>query len=80
MVAPGDDASKATAGRLQFTQYGDPYFLRQFAAPQEGEGQHAVSRCLPSVNEKRVAKEWMEQARAHTSQAADVAVNSADQH
>jgi hypothetical protein len=80
MVAPGEDASKATAGRLQFMQYGDRYFLRQFAAPQEGRGWQAVSRCLPSASEKRVAKEWMEQARAHTSQAADVAVNSADQH
>ena len=81
MVFPADDASKTTAiGRLQFTRYGDRYFLRQFSAPQEGRGWQAVSRCLPSANEKRAAKKWMEQARAHTSQAADVAVNSADQH
>jgi hypothetical protein len=46
-------------GRLQFTRYGDRYFLWQFAAPDGGD------RCLPSKNEQRVAKEWMQRARAH---------------
>lgn len=79
LVSPGDDANKATTGRLQFTRYGDRYFLRQFAAPNGGERWHAVSRCLPSKNEKRVAKEWMQQARAHVPAGVDVAVNPTDQ-
>lgn len=78
MVFPADDATKATTGQLRFVQYGDRYFLRQFSAPHEGSGWQAVSRCLPSADEKRVAKEWIAQARA--SPGADVAVNAADQH
>lgn len=80
MVFPADDASKATIGRLQFTQYGNRYFLREFSAPDQGQGWHAVSRCLPSADEKRAAKDWMGQARGQVPQRADVAVNSADQH
>jgi hypothetical protein len=78
MVSPADDASEATIGRLQFTQYGNRYFLREFSAPDQGQGWQAVSRCRPSADEKRAAKEWM--ARAHAPRGVDVAVNSADQH
>jgi hypothetical protein len=78
MVFPADDASNVATGRLKFTRYGDLYFLRQFSAPKEGREWAAVSRCVPSTNEKRVAKEWM--ARAHAPGGVDVAVNSADQH
>jgi hypothetical protein len=78
MVFPAEDASEATIGRLQFTQYGNRYFLREFSAPDQGQGWQAVSRCNPSADEKRAAKEWM--ARAHAPQGVDVAVNSADQH
>jgi hypothetical protein len=79
MVFPAEDASQATIGRLQFTQYGNRYFLRQFSAPDQGQGWQAVSRCIPSADEKRAAKEWREQARAHAPRGVDVAVNSADQ-
>jgi hypothetical protein len=79
-VFPADDATKATAGQLRFTGYGNLYFLRQFSAPHEGSGWQAVSRCVRSADEKRVAKKWMEQARVHTPRGVDVAVNSADQH
>jgi hypothetical protein len=78
MVFPADDASNVATGRLKFTRYGDLYFLRQFSAPKEGREWEAVSRCVPSTNEKRVAKEWM--AHAHAPRGVDVAVNSADQH
>lgn len=80
MVFPGDDASEATIGRLQFTQYGDRYFLREFSAPDEGQGWQAVSRCPPSADEKRVAKEWRELARAQVQRGVDVAASSTDQH
>jgi hypothetical protein len=78
MVFQADDASNVATGELKFTRYGDLYFLRQFSAPKEGREWEAVSRCVPSTNEKRVAKEWV--ARAHAPQGVDVAVNSADQH
>jgi hypothetical protein len=80
MVFPSDDASKATTGQLRFMRYGDLYFLRQFTAPHEGSGWQAVSRCLPSANEKRAAKEWMEQAGVHAPRGVAVAINTADQH
>ena len=80
LVFPADDASKATTGQLRFMQYGNRYFLRDFSAPDEGRGWYAVSRCLPSAEEKRAAKEWREQARAHAPRGVDVAVNSVDQH
>jgi hypothetical protein len=79
MVFPAEDASKETIGRLQFTQYGNRYFLREFSAPDQGQGRQAISRFLPSADEKRAAKEWREQARAHAPRGVDVAVNSADQ-
>jgi hypothetical protein len=78
MVFPGEDASQATIGRLKFTQYGNRYFLRVFSAPKEGREWAAVSRCVPSADEKRAAKEWM--ARAYAPRGVDVAVSSADQH
>ena len=80
MVFPGDDASKATIGRLQFTQYGNRYFLREFSAPDEGKEWQAVSRCIPSADEKRVAKEWRELARAQVQRGVEVAASSTDQH
>jgi hypothetical protein len=79
MVIPAEDASEATIGRLQFTQYGNRYFLREFSAPDQGQEWQAVSRCVPSADEKRVAKEWRELARAQVQRGVDVAVNSADQ-
>jgi hypothetical protein len=78
MVFPAEDASQATIGRLKFTQYGNRYFLQEFSAPKEGREWAAVSRCVPSTNEKQVAKEWM--VRAYAPRGVDVAVNSADQH
>ncbi len=80
MVFPGNDASSIRTGALRFTQYGSHYFLREFSAPEKGEGQHAVSRCVPSMNEKRTAREWMQQARSQASRGVEVAVNPADQH
>ncbi|MFL6428817.1 MAG: hypothetical protein ACJ71S_11280 [Acidobacteriaceae bacterium] len=79
-VFPGNDASSMQTGALRFTQYGSHYFLREFSAPEKGEGPHAVSRCVPSTNEKRTAKEWMQQAHSHASPGVEVAVNPVDQH
>jgi hypothetical protein len=73
-----DDAISTQTGQLRFTQYGSRYFLRELATPDQDHQGQAVSRCVPSTNEKRVAKEWM--ARAHAPRGVDVAVNSADQH
>jgi hypothetical protein len=78
LVFSTEDAISTRTGELRFTQYGSRYFLREFSAPNQGRGWHAVSRCRPSTNEKRVAKEWM--ARAHAPRGVDVAINSADQH
>jgi hypothetical protein len=72
-----DNAISTRTGELRFTQYGNRYFLHEFSAPDKGQGWHAVSRCVRSADEKRVAKEWM--ARAHAPRGVDVAVNSADQ-
>jgi len=80
MVFPGEDASQATIGRLKFTQYGNRYFLREFSAPKEGREWAAVSRCVPSADEKRVAKEWRELARAQVQRGVEVAASSTDQH
>jgi hypothetical protein len=78
LVFSTEDAIGTRTGELRFTQYGSRYFLREFSAPEQGHGWHAVSRCVRSADEKRVAKEWM--ARAHAPRGVDVAVNSADQH
>jgi hypothetical protein len=78
LVFSTEDAISTRTGELRFTQYGSRYFLREFSAPNQGQGWRAVSRCNPSADEKRAAKEWM--ARAHAPQGVDVAVNSADQH
>jgi hypothetical protein len=80
MVFPADDASKAATGHLRFTRYGNRYFLREFSAPDQGQEWQAVSRCIPSADEKRVAKEWRELARAQVQRGVEVAVSSADQH
>ena len=81
LVSPADDAVGTRPGELRFTQYGSRYFLREFSAPDEGRGWHAVSRCVPSADEKRTAKEWIGQAHAQARRrAVDVAVNAADQH
>jgi len=79
-VFPGNDAIRMRTGLLTFTQYGSHYFLREFSAPDKGEGRQAVSRCVPSRNEKRTAKEWMQQARANASPGVEVAANPVDQH
>lgn len=81
LVFPGQDSISMRTGALRFTQYGSHYFLREFSAPEKGEGRHAVSRCAPSTNEKRAAKEWrIGQARIQDSRGVEVAVNPADQH
>ena len=81
LVYPGDDAISMRTGALRFTQYGSHYFLREFSAPEKGEGRHAASRCVPSTNEKRAAKEWrIGQAHIQDSRSVEVAVNPADQH
>ena len=81
LVFPGDDAISMRTGALKFTQYGSHYFLREFSAPEKGEGRHAVSRCAPSTNEKRTAKEWrIGQTRIQAPRGVEVAVNPADQH
>jgi hypothetical protein len=80
MVFPADDASNVATGRLRFAQYGNRYFLREFSAPDQGQEWPAVSRCLSSADEKRVAKEWREQARAQAPWGVEVAVGSGDQH
>jgi hypothetical protein len=77
LVFSTEDAVSTRSGELRFTQYGSRYFLREFSAPDQDQ-RHAVSRCVRSAAEKRVAKEWM--ARAHAPRGVDVAVNSADQH
>jgi hypothetical protein len=77
LVFSTEDAISTRTGELRFAQYGSRYFLREFSAPDRDQG-HAVSRCVPSAEEKRVAKEWM--VRAHAPRGVDVAINSADQH
>lgn len=80
MVFPESDTISMRTGALRFTQYGSHYFLREFSAPDKGERSHAVSRCLASTNEKRTAKEWMQQAGSKASPGVEVAVNPVDQH
>ncbi len=80
-VFPGNDAINRRTGVLRFTKYGSHYFLREFSAPNKGEGWQAVSRCIPSANEKRAAKEWrIGQARVQGPRGVEVAVNPVDQH
>ena len=79
-VFPGNDAINTRTGVLRFTKYGSHSFLREFSAPNQGEGWPAVSRCAASANEKRTAKEWMQQARSKASPGVEVAVNPVDQH
>jgi hypothetical protein len=79
-VFPESDAVRTRTGLLTFTHYGSQYFLREFSAPDKGEGRQAVSGCVPSASEKRVAKEWKEQALAHARGGVEVAVNPIAQH